>query len=207
MGCVQLTKDVLPVRSWYHHPGPIHDELIGDPKVVADCKKWTERIIDPAFVRWKAVLNRFPKLSVVRVPVSFLLEPCNVRVFQESVELVTRSGVLVSLEQHRVSVNWGLEVGFFINRVWVVDWVAGETVNDFVVDARPPDCCEAIQGQFFLQVDHARGRQFVERLGVEDGDKGTMVDHQLKVGACKIEVRLVDGPDDCEQFDLCGGVA
>ena len=122
-------------------------------------------------------------------------------------ELVTRSGVLVSLEQHRVGVCWGLEVGFFINRVWVVDWVAGETVNDFVVDARPPDCCEAIQGQFFLQVEQARGRQFVERLGVEDGDKGTMVDHQLKVGACKIEVRLVDGPDDCDQFDLCGGVA
>ena len=55
-------------------------------------------------VRWKAVLNRFPKLSVVRVPVSFLLEPCNVRVLQEGVELVTRSGVLVSLEQHRVGV-------------------------------------------------------------------------------------------------------
>ena len=92
---MQLTKDVLPERSWYHHPGPIHDELIGDPKVVADCKKWTERIIDPAFVRWKAVLNRFPKLSVVRVPVGFLLEPCNVRVLQEGVDLVTRSGVLV----------------------------------------------------------------------------------------------------------------
>ena len=150
---MQLTKDVLPERSWYHHPGPIHDELIGGPNVVADCKKWTKRVIDPAFVRWKAVLNRFPKLSVVRVPVSFLLEPCNVRFFQEGVELVTRSRVLVSLEQHRVGVCWGLEVGFFINRVWVFDWVAGKTVNDFVVDARPPDCREAIQGQFFLQVD------------------------------------------------------
>ena len=128
------------------------------------------------------------------------------RVLQEGLDLVTRSGVLVSLEQHRVGVCGGLEIGFSVNRVWVVDWVAGETVNDFVVDVRPPDCYEAIQGQFFLQVDQARGRQFVERLGVEDGDKGTMVDHQLKVGACKIEVRLVDGPDDCEQFDLCGGV-
>ena len=119
---MQPTNDVLPERSWYHHPGPIHDELIGDPKVVADCKKWIERVIDPAFVRWKAVLNRFPKLSVVRVPVSFLLEPCNVRVLQEGVDLVSRSGVLVSLEQHRVGVCWGLEVGFFINRVWECSW-------------------------------------------------------------------------------------
>ena len=113
-----------------------------------------------------------PKLSVVRVPVGFLLEPRNVRVLQEGVDLITCSGVLVSLEQHRVGVCWGLEVGFFINRVWVVDWVAGETVNDSVVDARPPDCCEAIQGQVFLQVDQAQGRQFVERLGVEDGERG-----------------------------------
>ena len=96
------------------------------------------------------MLNRFPKLTVVRVPVGFLLESCNMRVLQEGMDLVTRSGVLVSLEQHRVGVCWGLEVGFFINRVWVVDWVAGETVNDFVLDARPQDCCEAIQGQFFL---------------------------------------------------------
>ena len=133
------------------------------------------------------------------------------KVLQESEDLVARRGVLVSLEQHRVGVCWGLEVGFFINRIWVVDWVAGETVDDFVVDAQPPDYCEAIKGQFFLQVDQARGQQFVERLGVEDGDRGTMVDHQLhhqlKVGACRVEVRLVDGPDDCEQFDLHGGVA
>ena len=129
------------------------------------------------------------------------------RVLQEGEDLVTRTGVLVSLEQHRVGVCLGLEVGFFINRILVVDWVAGETVDDFVVDARPPDCCEAIQGQFFLQVDQTRGRQFLERLGFEDRDKGTMVDHQLEVGACKVEVHLVDGPDDCEQFDLCDGVA
>ena len=119
-------------------------------------KKWRERIIDPAFVRWKAALNRFLKLSVVRVSVGFLLEPRNARVLQEGEDLVTRSGVLVSLEQHRVGVCWGLEVSFFNNRIWVVDWVAGETVDDFVVDARPPDCCEAIQGQFFFQVDQER---------------------------------------------------
>ena len=63
---MKLAKNVLPECSWYHHLGSIHDELIGDAKVVADCKKWTECIIVPAFVRWKAVLNRFPKLSVVR---------------------------------------------------------------------------------------------------------------------------------------------
>ena len=129
MGCVQLTKDVLPERSWYHHPGPIHDELIGDPRSWRIAKKWTERIIVLAFVRWKAVLNRFPELLVVRVPVGFLLEPRNVRVLQEGEDLVTHGGVLLSLEQHCVDVCWGLEVGFIINRVWVVDWVAGETIG------------------------------------------------------------------------------
>ena len=76
----------------------------------------------------------------MRVQVGFLLEPRSVKVFQEGKDLVTHGGVLVSLEQHRLGVCWGLEVAFFVNRVWVVDWVAGETIDGFVVDARPSDC-------------------------------------------------------------------
>ena len=69
------------------------------------------------------------------------------------------------------------------------------------------EVCEGMLSQIKVSGGPGAGIAVRERLGVEDGDKGTMVDHQLKVGACKIEVRLVDGPDDCEQFDLCGGVA